>query len=133
MKATVILVKISPVPKTHILKSIWYIPKLLVYIVLVVYLFVWRQRTCLIRTWTLKGESSLQERHAVLLIAMVQFSLHAYSIFTLRASNEKFLNGGSMEQQWGFGQIAAMLLLGANLVVLLNGLQGVSHSHLMAR
>jgi hypothetical protein len=63
----------------------------------------------------------------VLSVAMLQFPLHAYSIFTLRASNEKLLRSGNMEQQWGFGQIAAILLLGSNLIVLLNGLQGVLH------
>ena len=68
--------------------------------------------------------NTVAESIVVLLLSSLQLPLHAYSIITLRASNEKLLKSGSVEQQWGFGQIAAMLLLGGNLLVLLNGCQG---------
>lgn len=57
-------------------------------------------------------------------IAALQFPLHLYSVFTLRASNEHLLNSGNTEQQWGFGQIVAVVILGQNLTVLLNGISG---------
>ena len=62
----------------------------------------------------------------VLVIAMLQFPLHTYSVIALRIANEKLLKSGNVEQQWGFGQVAAILLLGGNLVVLLNHFQGDS-------
>jgi hypothetical protein len=62
----------------------------------------------------------------VLNVAAFQFPLHVYSIFALRASNEALLSSGITEQQWGFGQIVAMILLGTNIVVLVNGIQGTS-------
>ena len=62
----------------------------------------------------------------VLILATLQFPLHTYSVITLRISNEKLLKSGTSEQQWGFGQVAAILLLGGNLVVLLNNFQGDS-------
>jgi hypothetical protein len=62
----------------------------------------------------------------VLTVAAFQFPLHVYSIFALRGSNEALLSGGITEQQWGFGQIVAMILLGTNIVVLVNGIQGTS-------
>jgi hypothetical protein len=63
--------------------------------------------------------------YMVLFVAAMQYPLHLYSIFTLRASNESLLASGTTEQQWGFGQIVAVILLGTNLVVLVNGLQGL--------
>lgn len=60
----------------------------------------------------------------VLVIAAAQGPVHAYSIFTLRRYNETLLTSGSTERQWGFGQIVAMILLGTNIVVLGNGIQG---------
>jgi hypothetical protein len=62
----------------------------------------------------------------VLTVAAFQFPLHVYSIFALRASNEALLSSGAPEQQWGFGQIVAIILLGTNIVVLVNGIQGTS-------
>jgi hypothetical protein len=61
---------------------------------------------------------------AVLPVAAVQGPLHAYLSFTLRRNNETFLISGITEQQWGFGQIIAMILLGTNIIVLVNGIQG---------
>jgi hypothetical protein len=60
----------------------------------------------------------------VLLFAAVQGPFHAYTIFTLRKDNEALLTSGFTEQQWGFGQTVAMILLGTNIIVLVNGIQG---------
>ena len=60
----------------------------------------------------------------VLNIAMLQYPLHVYTLFTIRANNEGSLTNGSEEKQWGFAQIGAMVLLATN-VLLLNGVQGM--------
>ncbi|KAH8768762.1 hypothetical protein BGZ57DRAFT_898373 [Hyaloscypha finlandica] len=59
-------------------------------------------------------------QYAILAIAMLQCPLHIYSIFALRASNEHYLEGGS-EKEWGLGQIAAVVLLGGNILQLVDG------------
>jgi hypothetical protein len=72
--------------------------------------------------------------HNIILgIAALQFPLHVYSIFTLRSLNESLLISGSAEQEWGFGQIVAVILLGTNLVTLVNGFQGMLSSFCWAK
>jgi hypothetical protein len=61
----------------------------------------------------------------ILRIAMLQCPLHIYSIFALRASNERYLEGGSAESEWVFGQIAAMVLLGGNILQIVDGIAGM--------
>jgi hypothetical protein len=58
-------------------------------------------------------------------VAALQSPFHASCIFTLRKENEALLTSGIMEQQWGFGQTVAMIFLGTNIIVLVNGIQGV--------
>ncbi|KAK7993421.1 hypothetical protein PG989_006802 [Apiospora arundinis] len=43
-------------------------------------------------------------------MAMVQYPVHCYMVWALRASNEPFLSGSS-ENEWGFGQIVALALV----------------------
>jgi hypothetical protein len=50
--------------------------------------------------------------------------LHIYSIFALRTSNEQYLETGSAEKDWGFGQIVAMVLLAANILPVVDGVAG---------
>jgi hypothetical protein len=57
----------------------------------------------------------------VLVLAMLQYPLHIYMIFTLRASNEHRLNGDS-ENYWGFGQVVALVLLASSV---LQGLRAI--------
>jgi hypothetical protein len=61
----------------------------------------------------------------VLGVAALQLPVHLYSLLALRASNEKFLNSGTTEQEWGFGQIVAMIPLGSNVLGVLSGVQGM--------
>jgi hypothetical protein len=62
---------------------------------------------------------------AILQIAMLQCPLHIYSIFALRASNERYLENGSAEKEWGFGQIVALILLGGNILQFVDGVFGM--------
>ena len=54
-------------------------------------------------------------KFAVLTLAMLQYPLHIYMIFALRAGNEHLLNGDS-ENYWGFGQIVALVLLASSVL-----------------
>lgn len=60
----------------------------------------------------------------ILSLALLQCPLHIYSIFALRASNERYLDGGVSGSDWGFGQIVAMVLLGANFLSIADGITG---------
>jgi hypothetical protein len=62
----------------------------------------------------------------LLSVALLQCPLHIYSIFALRASNERYLDGGVSGSDWGFGQIVAMVLLGANFLSIADGITGMS-------
>jgi hypothetical protein len=61
-------------------------------------------------------------------VALLQCPLHIYSIFALRSSNERYLDSGGAERDWGFGQIVAMVLLGANILPVIDGIAGESLS-----
>jgi hypothetical protein len=63
-----------------------------------------------------KLRNSVFIQYTVICVAFLQFPLHAYSIFTLRRSNESLLNNGNNEQAWGFSQVGAMILLAPNLI-----------------
>lgn len=57
-----------------------------------------------------------------LLIAILQYPVHIYFVYTLRAANENHLTLGNTEQDWGFGQVVAVILLGSNLVMVVDGI-----------
>lgn len=82
---------------------------------------------------TLLGGPATELQRFILSIAMLQCPLHIYSIFALRSSNEKLLDEGSSERQWGFGQIAAMVLLGNNILQIVDGIAGKSEIGTQAR
>ncbi|KAH7078018.1 hypothetical protein BKA63DRAFT_509505 [Paraphoma chrysanthemicola] len=74
----------------------------------------------------LLGGPATELQRFILSVAMLQCPLHIYSIFALRASNEKLLDEGNSERQWGFGQVAAMVLLGNNILQIVDGIAGRS-------
>lgn len=80
----------------------------------------------------LYGFSESYSEYLVLICAALQFPLHVYSIFTLRANNEGLLSAGSTEREWGFGQIVAMMLLAPNIMTLVTGFQGHLFTHFHA-
>ncbi|KAJ2987719.1 hypothetical protein NUW58_g4350 [Xylaria curta] len=51
----------------------------------------------------------------VLTVALVQYPVHVYTLYALRASNESYLSGDS-ENQWGFGQVVALVLVASVLL-----------------
>ncbi|KAJ4152229.1 hypothetical protein NW765_017738 [Fusarium oxysporum] len=58
-----------------------------------------------------KVESSDRRKFWILILALGQYPLHTYMVFALRASNQGYLIGDS-ENEWGFGQVMAMVLVG---------------------
>jgi len=63
----------------------------------------------------------------VLSLAMVQYPLHLYNVFALRAANQHLLSGES-ENTWGFGQIVALIMVGQTLVEFCRGVKGMCHT-----
>lgn len=57
--------------------------------------------------------------------ALLQYPIHTYSVFMIRAMNESHLVQGSTEQDWGFGQVVAVTLLGSNVVILFEGISSM--------
>lgn len=51
----------------------------------------------------------------VLIIAMMQYPVHVYTVFALRIANEERLEGDS-ENDWGFGQVVALALLTSSIL-----------------
>ena len=52
----------------------------------------------------------------VIFMGSLQFILHVYTAISLRISNQSLLDNPSIEEQWGFGQILAVVMLGATVV-----------------
>ncbi|KAF2180979.1 hypothetical protein K469DRAFT_753060 [Zopfia rhizophila CBS 207.26] len=82
---------------------------------------VWSLAIALMEAHDVAFGGLMDIQYAILTIALVQCPLHIYSIFALRAANERYLEGGSEEAQWGFGQIAAVVLLGGNVLQIVDG------------
>jgi hypothetical protein len=80
-------------------------------------------RVFTISQWALKPRSvaSREERSSlftllILCFAFIAFLIHADAIVQLRNENESLLTSGNTEQEWGFGQVSAMILLTPNVV-----------------
>ncbi|KAH8769374.1 hypothetical protein F5882DRAFT_508932 [Hyaloscypha sp. PMI_1271] len=56
---------------------------------------------------------------ALLFMAYLLYPTHMRSIITLRTANESLLTSGNTEQEWGFGQVSAIILLAPNLAGIL--------------
>ena len=52
----------------------------------------------------------------VIVMGLLQFILHVYMAISLRISNQSLLDNPSLEQKWGFGQLLAVVMLGATVV-----------------
>ncbi|KAI1343645.1 hypothetical protein F5Y15DRAFT_172022 [Xylariaceae sp. FL0016] len=54
-------------------------------------------------------------RRPLVIIAILQFILHAYMMVVVREANQPLLEGVEREDDWDFGQTTALLLLGLSL------------------
>jgi hypothetical protein len=59
-------------------------------------------------------ENNLKEYHVSL--ACLQSLVYIYMIFALRHANEPYLGSNDASSEWGFGQVVALALLGANIL-----------------
>lgn len=60
--------------------------------------------------WTMPSHKLI-----ILSLAMIQYPVHIYAVFTLRWANEDLLKGDS-ENYWGFGQVVALVLLASSVL-----------------
>ena len=66
----------------------------------------------------------------VIAMGTLQFVLHVYTTISLRISNQSLLDNPSVEEKWGFGQILAVVMLGATVVQCGACLEGINiHLH----
>jgi hypothetical protein len=87
--------------------------------------FKWQDASQLVQQILLNRDLlAWQMQDAVVRIALFQCPLHIYSIFALRSANEGFLDEGSTERDWGFGQIVSMVLLGTIVLTVSDGITG---------
>ena len=63
-----------------------------------------------------------------IVMGALQFILHVYTAISLRISNQSLLDDPSIEDQWGFGQILAVVVLGATVVQCGTCLEGMYSS-----
>jgi heme/copper-type cytochrome/quinol oxidase subunit 4 len=59
----------------------------------------------------------------VIILALLQYPLHLYFMITVRTANTDLLEGEDQENDWGFGQTVALVLLGLTVLELRNGLK----------
>ena len=65
-------------------------------------------------------------RKTVIVMGSLQFISHVYMAIWLRISNQTLLDDSSLEEQWGFGQILAVVMLGAIVVQCGTCLEGIT-------
>lgn len=83
----------------------------------------------LLVTATIESRSPGQrniEQKAVITMGSLQFVLHVYTAISLRISNQSLLDNPSVEENWGFGQILAVVMLGATLIQCGACLEGIN-------
>ena len=61
---------------------------------------------------------------SVITVGAMQFILHIYILVALRISNQSLLDNVALEDQWGFGQVIAIVMLVATLLECAKGLEG---------
>ena len=69
-----------------------------------------------------------EAQKTVTIMGSLQFVLHVYTAIALRISNQSLLDNPSLEEQWGFGQILAVVMLGATVVQCGTCLEGMYNS-----
>ena len=76
---------------------------------------------CYVLLLTAKIESRMPSQRdraqkGVIIMGSLQFVLHVYTAISLRVSNQSLLDNPSVEERWGFGQILAVIMLGATII-----------------
>ena len=66
----------------------------------------------------------LYYQKTIVMTGTLQFLLHVYTLVALRISNEPLLDHPAIENEWGFGQVVAMMMLAATLLECARGFEG---------
>lgn len=61
---------------------------------------------------------------SIIILGTLQYTLHVYILVALRVSNQPLLDNLALEEQWGFGQVIAIIMLVATLLECAKGLEG---------
>jgi hypothetical protein len=67
-------------------------------------------------------------RFSIIQLSAMQYPIHMYMIITMRESNAGLLEGDS-ENEWGFAQIVALVLLASTLIECARGARGMHCRH----
>lgn len=61
-------------------------------------------------------DTRLYWQKTIILVGTLQFVLHVYILVALRISNQPLLDNVALEDQWGFDQVIAIIMLSATLL-----------------
>ena len=61
---------------------------------------------------------------SIIFVGALQFILHVYILVALRISNQPLLDNVALEDQWGFGQVIAIMMLVATLLECAKSIEG---------
>jgi hypothetical protein len=73
-----------------------------------------------------KKKRKVSDPLMLLYAAYFLYPVHTQAIISLRTANESLLTSGHTEQEWGFGQVSAIMLLTPNLAGILVAVKGTS-------
>ena len=76
-----------------------------------------------------RGVDDSNSQNDVLWVGSVQFILHVYMVIALRVSNQSLLDDAALEEEWGFGQVLALIMFGSTLVECAKRLEGMMACH----
>jgi hypothetical protein len=80
---------------------------------------IWMLSSVLLATF-----DSAKNIRSVLGFALLQFPVHVYMLVTLRTANQELVEGEKQENEWGFGQTVAIVLLLDTAISCVAGLKG---------
>ena len=66
----------------------------------------------------------LDNQRSIIIVGTLQFVLHVYILVALRISNQPLLDNVALEEQWGFGQVIAIIMLVSTLLECAKSLEG---------
>ncbi len=73
--------------------------------------------------------TSQHEGIALIAMTMLQYLLHLYMVIALWVLNQGLLEG-ELENTWGFGQVAALVMVGSTVIECMRGIRGTVHNPL---
>ena len=69
-------------------------------------------------------DTRLRWQTQIMMISVPQFILHVYILVALRTANQPLLDNAALEDQWGFGQVIAIMMLVATLLECAKSVEG---------